>query len=187
MREAEAPMSNTAQNLMSQAEFLAWEAAQPLRHEYDRGVIRAMTGGTQAHDRVRGAIFAQLHRQLRGAPCRAHLDVRIACPNGNVRYPDVAVECGPFVPKALDLAAPRLVVEVLSPSTQATDYIQKTEDYGTVPSIDIYWIANADEPRIDVIERVDGRLKLVGTLEGPEAKLEAPALGLALLLADIYD
>jgi Uma2 family endonuclease len=180
-------MGAHAQKLMTQAEFLDWEAVQSQRYEYDRGVIRAMTGGTQAHDRVRGAIFAQLHLQLRGKPCRVHLDVRVSCPNGSVRYPDVAVDCGPFVPKALDLAAPRLVVEVLSPSTQATDYIQKTEDYGSVSSIDTYWIASADEPRIDIIERVDGRLKLVGTVEGAEAKVEASALGVSLTLADIYD
>jgi Uma2 family endonuclease len=180
-------MNATAAKFMTQADFLAWEAAQPLRHEYDRGVIRAMTGGTQAHDRVRLNIASALHSQLRGKPCRAHLDVRIACPNGNVRYPDVAVDCAPYDPKALALADPRLVVEVLSPSTQATDYMVKTEDYGSVPGIGIYWIVSADEPRVDVIERVDGRLKLVATLEGRDAVLNAPALDLSIRMADLYD
>jgi Uma2 family endonuclease len=180
-------MIATAKNLMSQAEFLVWEAAQPERHEYDRGVIRAMTGGTQAHDRTRGRLFSAIDRQLRGKPRRASLDVRIACANGNVRYPDVAVDCGPYDPKALALTEPRLVVEVLSPSTQATDYILKTEDYGSVTSIDLYWIVNAEEPRIDVVERVDGRFKLVATIEGRGASVVATGLGLSVSLDDVYD
>ncbi|MCU0831013.1 MAG: Uma2 family endonuclease [Rhizobiaceae bacterium] len=179
-------MANTAQKLMTQAEFLEWEERQPERHEYDRGVIRAMTGGTLAHDRVRLNIASSLHRQLGGKPCRAHLNVRVVCPNGNVRYPDVAVDCGPYDPKALALSAPALVVEVLSPSTQATDYIVKVEDYGSVETIQTYWLASADEPRIDVIERVGGRLKLIATIEGLDAGVSAPDLGVALAFAEIY-
>ncbi len=124
--------------------FPDMEAAQPTRFELANGVVRAMTGGTQQHDRLRGAVFAALHRQLRGKPCRASLDVRIACPNGNVRYPDVAIDFGPFDPKGLNLREPRLVVEVLSPSTTATHYLVKTEDYSSVPSIAQYWIASQE-------------------------------------------
>jgi Uma2 family endonuclease len=179
-------MSATAKPLMTQADFLAWEALQPQRHEFDRGVIRAMTGGTQAHDRVRMNIAAALHSQLRGKPCRASLDVRVACPNGNVRYPDVAVDCGPYDPKALSLADPRLVAEVLSPSTQGTDYIAKTEDYSSLPGIEISLIVSTDEPRVDVLRRVDGRLRLAETVEGLEGAIAAESLGVTLAMGEIF-
>jgi Uma2 family endonuclease len=180
-------MNVAARKIMTQAEFLDWEAEQATRYEYDRGVVRAMTGGTQAHDRVRGAIFASLRTQLRGTPCRAHLDVRVVCRNSNVRYPDAAVDCGPYNPKGLDLTEPRLVVEVLSPSTQATDYMVKTEDYGSVESITAYWIVSAEEPRIDVISRIDGKLKLTATIEGRESEISAKDLGVTLKFSDIFE
>jgi Uma2 family endonuclease len=171
---------------LTQEAFLTWEAEQPARFEFAHGVIRAMTGGTQQHDRLRGAIFAALHRQLRGKPCRASLDVRIACPNGNVRYPDVAIDCGPFDPKGINLREPRLVVEVLSPSTTATDYLVKTEDYSSVPSIAQYWIASQEEPRIDVLMRKDGKLTLAASHSQSDAVLAIDDIGISMTLAEIY-
>jgi Uma2 family endonuclease len=179
-------MDAIAQKFMTQAEFLEWEAKQPERYEYDRGVIRAMTGGTMAHDQIRGAIIAGLRNEMRGKPCRTYIDIRVVCPSGNVRYPDAAVDCGPYNPKGLNLTDPKLVVEVLSPSTQATDYLVKSEDYGSFASITSYWIVWTDEPRIDVLNRVDGELKLTSIVEGLDKEIEEVGLGLKLKLSDIF-
>lgn len=88
---------------MSLDEFLAWEHEQELRYELVDGQAVMMTGGTVAHDLVRLEIAASLRDQLKGKPCRAALDVKIAGPAGNVRYPDVAVHCGPFASVSLEM------------------------------------------------------------------------------------
>ncbi len=180
-------MSTAVASTMSLAEFLEWEARQPQRYEFDRGVVRAMAGGTQAHDQVRLAVAASLLGKLRGKPCRPHLDVRLSCPNGNVRYPDVAVNCAPFAPLSPELTTPVLIVEVLSPSTQATDYITKTEDYSSFESIEVYWLISPDAPRIDVLRRIDGKLKFSETLEGIDSRIVFEPLGIDLAFSEIYE
>jgi Uma2 family endonuclease len=99
----------------------------------------------------------------------------------------VAVDRGAHDPKALALGAPRLVVEALSPTTQATDYMVKTEDYASVATIEATWLVSADEPRVDIVARVAGRLKLIETVESMDAALTLESLGVALTLADIHE
>ena len=91
---------------MSLDEFLAWENERELRYELVDGQTVMMTGGTVAHDYVRLEIAGSLRGQLKGKRCRSALDVKISCPSGNVRYPDVAVHCGPFRPQDLLASEP---------------------------------------------------------------------------------
>ncbi len=179
-------MSSALAKPMTLDEFLAWEEKQELRYEFSYGEVRLMTGSTQAHDLVRGAIHASLHSQLKGQPCRAHIDVKVVCASGNVRYPDVAVNCGPVAMKATRLDAPTVVVEVLSPSTQAIDYTLKSRDYGSVPSIDTYLIVNPNEPQVDVIRHTDTGFLPVEQYSSLEDAIELPAIGVSLKLSDIY-
>jgi Uma2 family endonuclease len=171
---------------MSLKEFLAWEERQDMRYEMSGGIVRLMTGSTQAHDAIRSAILASLFSQLKSKPCRAHIDIKIVCPSGNVRYPDVAVDCGAFNPKDTRLNKPVVVIEVLSPSTQAIDYIQKTADYGSVPSIETYLIVSQDEPRIDIIERTEKGFLPVRQVSALEDVIELPSIGAVLSLSEIY-
>jgi Uma2 family endonuclease len=172
---------------MSQSDFLEWEARQEARFEFDSFAPRAMTGGSQAHDRIRGNIFASLHRQLKGRPCRPTIDVRVVCPNGAVRYPDVAVDCGGFVPSGLDLVDPRLVVEVLSPSTQAVDYILKAADYGSVAGIAAYLIVDPNRTFVDLLLREDAKLRPAANVQSESDVVSIEALGVSLTLAEIYE
>lgn len=166
--------------------FLAWEEGQSERYEFVDGEAFAMAGGTEAHDTIRGSIYAGIRSQLAGKPCRPHLDIKLVCPNGRVRYPDVAVVCGPRDPKATRLVDPVVVVEVLSPSTQAVDYIVKSHDYGSVPSIAVYVLVHQDEPRIDVVRREGDLLEAITHVEGIAAVLALPEIEVALPLSDIY-
>jgi Uma2 family endonuclease len=77
-----------------------------------------------------------LGNQLNGNPCQPFTDesaVRI--PNGNTRRPDVGVDCGHFDPDALAVEAPRLVLEVLSPTTSIFGMFDKLDEYKTVPGL----------------------------------------------------
>ena len=123
-------------------EYLALENASSLKHEYLDGVIyaiqgepaRGMAGGSQAHARIIRNTGYALHGQLLGTPCEVLAsDMRLRIANaGAVFYPDVLVHCAPsVVPPVLttELTEARLVVEVLSPTTEAFDRGLKLQAY----------------------------------------------------------
>lgn len=180
------PMSQALLKPLTLERFLDWEVAQERRFEFADGQPVAMAGGTDQHDAVRGNILAALHRRLAGHPCRVRLDVKVVCPNGSVRYPDVAVDCGPRDPNATRLGAPTVVIEVLSPSTRATDYLRKPRDYGSVESVEVYLIVDPDTVRIDVLRRTAEGLELMEDVDDVTASITLGSTGVTLSLADIY-
>lgn len=167
--------------------FLAWEAVQEARYEFVAGRPQAMTGGSIAHDEVRGSIFALFRAALKVSPCRVQLDVKVVCGTGNVRYPDVLIRCGRNRPTDLVAAEPTIVVEVLSPSTQASDFLVKLVDYGSVPSISTYLIFWQDAAKATVFRRRDGRLVPSDEHLGLDAAIEMQDVGVTLKLADVYE
>ncbi|MBP0579640.1 Uma2 family endonuclease [Labrys sp. LIt4] len=179
-------MAEVRHQPMSLDEFLAWENEQELRYELVDGQAVMMTGGTVAHDYVRSRIALALGNQLQGKPCRLALDVKIACPNGNVRYPDVAVHCGPYRPRDLLASEPRIVIEVLSDSTKATDFLIKLRDYQSVPDIAAYLIFWQDEARVLVHRRNEQAWQPGEELVGARAIVGLPEIGAELSLAEIY-
>lgn len=186
-------MAQAAVQPMTLAEFLAWETRQETRHEFVDGRIIAMAGGTDRHDEVRGNIFAALHGQMRGRPCRFRIDLKLICPNGRSRYPDLAVDCAAPNPERTQLGEPVVVVELLSPSTRGTDYVAKAIDYGSVRSVTAYLIVDPEEARIDVLRRgedgqggPDARLELAEQHVGRASIIALPEIEAALALAEIY-
>jgi Uma2 family endonuclease len=179
-------MSHAVRKSLSLDAFLDWEAAQERRFEFADGQPVAMAGGTDQHDAVRGNIHAALHRQLSGKPCRVRLDVKVVCPNGSVRYPDVAVDCGPRDPNATQLGAPSVVIEVLSPSTRSTDYLRKPRDYGSVESVEVYLIVDPDTVRIDVLRRTAEGLELVEEVDDVTTSIVLGSTGVALEVSEVY-
>ena len=179
-------MAQTRPKPMSLTQFLDWEERQSARHEFVDGAVVMMAGGTAAHDSIRLAIASTLRAKLAGGRCRVHLDLKLVCPNGRSRYPDVAVVCGPPDPKATQLADPVVLVEVLSPSTRASDYIVKSADYGSVPSVAVYLLVDPDERHIDVVRRIGGALLPPEDESPPGAVIDLPEIGVTLTLAEIY-
>jgi Uma2 family endonuclease len=98
--------------------YLAWEANQETRHEFVDGAVRAMTGGTEAHDVIAGNLRMALAEALKGGPCHVRgPDLKVLTGNGNARYPDALVKCGPTDRRAVVVTEPLAVFEVLSRST----------------------------------------------------------------------
>jgi Uma2 family endonuclease len=121
--------------------FLA-EESSPLRHEYFRGEIFVMAGGTPEHNTIALNVAAAFHGALTGSPCRAFgSDQRIATPSGLYTYPDVSVACGPLrltnerLPSILN---PVVLVEVLSDSTRDYDRGEKFDLYASIPTLHDY-------------------------------------------------
>jgi Uma2 family endonuclease len=115
--------------------FLA-EESSPLRHEYFRGEIFVMAGGTPEHNTIALNVAAAFHGALTGSACRAFgSDQRIATPSGLYTYPDVSIVCGPLQltnERLPSLVNPVVLVEVLSDSTRDYDRGEKFDLYASI-------------------------------------------------------
>jgi Uma2 family endonuclease len=127
--------------LMSAAEYFTWEAGQTERHDYYHGEVFAMAGGSDAHNTASLNFASALKSHLRGTPCRVFMsDMRLElAENSHYSYPDVFVTCDPrdATPQASHLKKyPKLVVEVISPSTSEYDQGRKFEQYRQIVGLD---------------------------------------------------
>ena len=182
-------MSEATLHRWTLEEFLAWEERQPSKYEFVNGEPRLMTGVTQGHDRIVMNVAIALGGKLRGSPCRpAGSDLRVVTGNGNVRYPDVVVDCGPFRREARDVSEPVVILEVLSRSTAWTDLHEKLRDYDATPAVRQYVVIAQDEPKLVVWERhPSGRLALASSLDGLDGTLTLASVGAELRMYEIFE
>lgn len=143
------------------AEYLQRERDTGLKHEWVDGEIFAMTGGSPEHARLQASMAGVLGVALGGRPCAVYgADLRIRSHETNIAtYADVSVVCGELKtdPEDPDAAInPVVVVEVLSPSTEAYDRGQKAAHYRRIPLLQEYVLVAQDAPRIEVFRRVEG-------------------------------
>lgn len=183
-------MGDRAARRMTIDEFLAWQPGQGQRYELVDGEPVAMAGAKLRHDRVTGNAFSEVRRQMRaaGSPCDAFTaDIGIRTPIGNIRRPDISVLCPPFDEDATTSDTPRLIVEVLSESTERVDRLIKLDEYKAIDALD--YIVIADPTRIEVgfWYRDAVRFWRSVTLQQTEAVIDMPALGIAISLAALYE
>jgi Uma2 family endonuclease len=184
-------MSAQAQPRLTPAQYLETERSAEFRHEYYDGQIYAMSGGSYQHFQIIGNITGELHATLKKRPCAvgsSDLRLRVS-PDGLYTYPDVVVICGE--PKFADdqrdtLLNPALIVEVLSPSTEAYDRGFKSAQYRTVESLEEYALVSQAEPRVEVFRRQPGRHWLLSEAIGIDAVCHFESLDCAVPLAEIY-
>ena len=177
-------MSVTLRKPMTLAEFLAWEERQELRWEYDGFAPVAMTGGTNAHEAIGGALRALLFVALRGRSCQVRgptMKIEVA---GRIRYPDALVFCSRATPGQTVITDPVVVFEVISPSTSRIDRLQKLREYQDTPSIQRYVILESDAIAATTYTR-HGSDFVVGVLTGDDA-LVMPEIEVSIPLRDIY-
>lgn len=152
-------MSKPARDLhVSLEEYLEFEAIAEVRHEYVAGRVHAMVGATEAHNAIVSNLHLAIGSRLRGSGCRAYVsDMKILVESSNsIYYPDLVVTCEAFVSKSLFKTSPRLIVEVLSPSTADIDCREKLLAYKTIPSLREYIIVYQDERKIERFRNQDG-------------------------------
>jgi Uma2 family endonuclease len=184
-------MSAQAQPRLSPERYLEIERASALRSEYYKGRMFAMSGGTYNHARIIASITAELYTKLENGACEvvsSDLRIRVA-PNGLYTYPDVVVICGEpeFVDQVGDtLANPVLMVEVLSPSTEAYDRGFKSAQYRAIRSLQEYALVAQAEPRIEVFRRQTSGDWLMSESAGLETSCQFGSIGCSLPLARIY-
>lgn len=172
-------------------DYLAWEQDQPGRNEYVDGEVFAMSGASDAHATVAGNVFARLHGLLRGSPCKpfiADMKVRVEATN-SFFYPDVLVTCDARdrSPEASHVKQhPALVIEVLSPSTEAYDRGNKFAAYRTLASLKEYALVSIEARRIEVFRRDDSGHWVLYPFAADET-LELTSVGLRCSVAELFE
>ena len=169
-------------------DYLRWENEQPEKHEFHRGEIFAMVGGRRVHGCVVANLARALGNALHGSPCRVFSEgMKVQPADDTILYPDIFVTCD-----AADLStemifrAPKLVIEVLSPSTQAYDRSQKFALYRHLDSLKEYALIDPDTRRIEVFRiGADGLWVLHDMSERPALALAS--VGCEVAMADIFD
>jgi Uma2 family endonuclease len=184
-------MSLPARQWHSFAEYVALEELSPIKHEFLDGHVWAMAGGSPEHAAVTMNVGALLLAQLRGRPCRVFSsDLRVRCEaTGLSTYPDVTVVCGnleldPSDPTRHTVTNPRVLVEVLSPSTEHYDRGEKLEHYRQIDSVQEVVLVALDEQAVDVWRRDQGEWRVARTEPGGTAKLAS--IGCDLPLPEVY-
>jgi Uma2 family endonuclease len=175
---------------ISEQDYLELERVSPIRHEYADGEIFAMSGGTIEHSSVAANILRELGNALQGRGYRALTsDMRINIPaSGRYVYPDGSIVCArpQFVDAHRDtLVNPRVIIEVLSDSTEAYDRGDKFAQYRSVASIEEYVLASQKEARIEVFTRQpDGSWML--RVHGPGERVALRSLECAIEVDSVY-
>jgi Uma2 family endonuclease len=178
--------------MVSEEEYLARERAGDTKHEYHRGTIVAMVGASREHNLIVTGTLVSLGVQLRKRPCELYpsdMRLRIAV-QGKYLYPDVTVVCGEpqFADDYVDnLLNPTVIIEVLSPSTEANDRGEKFESYRMVESLREYLLIAQDRYHIAHFVRQADSSWLMKEAAGPEAVIRLQSIGCELPLSEVYE
>ena len=178
-------------NCVSPQQYLEQEEQAEFRSEYWNGEILAMSGGSAAHNRILRNLTRRLGNQLDGSTCDSFASesrVRISECNAYF-YPDAFIVCGGAQTEATQMETvlnPVAILEVLSPSTEATDRGRKFACYRTLASLQYYVLIEQARPAIDLYTRQPDGGWLLTILSGPEAMLSLETVGVALPLSEIY-
>jgi Uma2 family endonuclease len=174
-------------------EYLRLEREATERHQYFQGEIFAMAGGSPEHSVIISNVNGGLWSRLKGSPCRVYdSNLRVRIPKTSLyTYPDVTVVCGPLQLDPLDTRGETvlnaaLIVEVLSPTTEAYDRVGKFDNYQSIESLREYVLVSQNVARVEAyLRRPDGAW-LYTRAAGTDAEIRLHSLEITLPLAELY-
>jgi Uma2 family endonuclease len=158
-------------------EYFAWEEQQLERHEYIDGEVYAMSGGTIAHGEIAGNFLVLLKTHLRGSGCKTlNSDCRVSIVGATKYvYPDISVTCDDRDRTTSQYVTyPCLIVEVLSPSTEAYDRGNKFKMYRRNPSLQEYVLVSVDAIEIELFRKTEiGDWRIINYQAGDIVELKS--------------
>ena len=182
-------MAQAARQAWTVEEFFAWQENQVDRYELVDGLpLRMMAGASAAHVQVSVNVIGQLYIQLRGTRCRPfHGDGSVQTKPGQIRRPDIGVDCSPLIPDSYSSSGPRMVGVVLSPTTRAFDMLRKIEEYKRMAGLQRILLIEPNKPEVAIWVRSDAGEWQYGLSEGLASDIAMPEIGVVLKMADIYE
>jgi Uma2 family endonuclease len=174
-------------------EYLAFERASDTKHEYIDGFIYAMAGGSPPHNRICFNTIGEIHAQLKDSECVGFTsDQKIRTdPQDIFSYPDITIVCGEPVFQSEQkevLLNPKVIIEVLSPSTELRDRVDKFARYQTIKTLSDYLLIAQDCASIEHFVRQKGKREWLYSLTtGLQAEVKIASINCSLKLADVYN
>ncbi|KZL49462.1 Uma2 family endonuclease [Nodularia spumigena CS-591/12] len=177
------------QSYISPEEYLEIEKSSPIKHEYIQGQIYAMAGASDAHVTITANLVTLLRNHIRGTGCRLYVaDMKVRIESLNIfYYPDIMVTCDQRDTSFEYFKRyPSLIIEVLSPSTEALDRGDKFSDYQELETLQEYVLISQNRPRVDCFRRnTEGRWELYSYRGNQELQLNT--LNFSGSLTDVYE
>jgi Uma2 family endonuclease len=174
---------------MSPEEYLEFEHHSDIKHEYIDGEVYAMAGTTKAHNTISLNLAILFREKLKNSNCQTFMaDIKVNISNKKrFFYPDIVVTCDDNDDvNAYDIKFPKVIVEVLSESTEKFDRGKKFQYYRTIPSLQEYILVSSQEYLIECFRRTKNDLWTLQTYERLDAILRIESLGIDAPLPEIY-
>ncbi|MEM9265744.1 MAG: Uma2 family endonuclease [Cyanobacteria bacterium P01_F01_bin.13] len=171
-------------------EYLEIERVSPIKHEYLQGQIVAMAGASKAHVIITGNLSALMVNHLRGSGCISYaVDMKVRLPELNLfYYPDLAVTCDERdrISDEDFILHPKLIVEVLSDSTEAFDRGDKFADYKSILELEEYVLVHQKQVLVERFQRKSDNLWLPQVF-GVGEQIVFESVGFRCEIADLYE
>jgi len=183
-RKEEQPLQHGKTMTPKEFEHLV-EHSPDTRYEYMHGRVYAMAGGTANHSRLTNQFYRLLEDQLTSGPCHPFSDMYVALAEDSRVLPDVVVTCNvsDYRNNATLIRFPRLIVEVLSTSTERTDRNEKFLAYTKLPSLEEYVLVHQYRKLVEVYRKADG---WVTHIYHPGEEIELVSLDIRVSLDELY-
>ncbi len=174
-------------------EYLDLEHTSQVRHEFFNGEIIDMSGGTLNHSAICANLIGELHARLKGTPCRVfESNLRVRIQIGTLyTYPDLTIICGqpehdPLDKNKTTIINPRVIFEVLSPSTERWDRTDKFRRYRNLPSLEEYVLVSQEYPMVDAYHKDSADNWSLKPHDSMDKTMLLRSLQLQVPLVDIY-
>jgi Uma2 family endonuclease len=160
--------------------------------EYFYGTIVAQAGATARHNAIVTNVIGHMFPQLRRQNCHIYpSDLRIQAINQHVyTYPNLSIVCGSpqfLEPNELTLVNPTIIIEILSPSTDAKDRNEKLVYYRSIDSLQEYILIDQNTPYVQRYTRQTAHFWYVHLTDALEEVITLDAVGVTLPMGAIYD
>lgn len=175
--------------LMRLEEWRELERTGEVKHEYIDGHVYAMAGGSRAHSAIAVNLIALLHAALGAGPCQVYnSDLATRVSESRYTYADAVVTCAArdqATRTDTEVVEPRVVVEVLSESTERKDRGRKWDDYRQCASLQEYVLVGTEYQRVEVYRRTEQGWALYH-IYGPRDEVDLTSIGARLPVALLY-
>ena len=184
---------STATTRMTREEYLEFERGSDLRHEFVNGEAVEMVGASIPHGLIKGNLFTWLNLHVIQAELASQVQtetLRVYIPTSEAyRYPDIVISSGE--PELQDagndtLLNPAAIIEVLPPSTEASDRGRKFEEYRSIPTLAEYILVAQDRMHVERYTRADDGSWILTEYSSEGAELPIASIDATIALSKIY-